>query len=101
MNASAKQEAATREAPEKRRGSRTHYPCKLEVDIPAWGQCRAVCQDISDSGVYISLDSKLVQPIAIGATVAVRVVTGLPQTKTLNTQVVRADKQGLGLKFIA
>ncbi|BFM09056.1 PilZ domain-containing protein [Halioxenophilus aromaticivorans] len=89
------------ESIEKRHDLRTYYSCRLVLDHPTLGQYQAVCQDVSDSGVYIALESEIVKPIAVGATVSVRVVSGLPTSKTVNTQVVRADKQGLGLKFIA
>lgn len=86
---------------EKRQELRTQYPCRLLIHHPIWGQRTAVCQDISDSGVFVSLESETDSNLAVGSTVSVSVITGLPEPKSLTTQVVRADKQGLGLKFIA
>lgn len=86
---------------EKRQQLRTQCPCRIIINHPTWGQHAAVCQDISDSGVFVRLESKSKPSIAVGSQVSVRVITGLPKPKSINTQVVRADEQGLGLKFIA
>jgi len=84
---------------EKRQCLRTQYPCRLFIDHPKLGKHTVICDDISETGVFVRFDRET--GIAIGERLSVQVVSGLPGTKTLMTQVVRADKEGLGLKFIA
>ena len=84
---------------EKRQFQRTHYPCRLRLEHPVLGTQVALCQDISETGLFIQIDSDADVPV--GALLSFQVVSGLPHTKQIKTQVVRADKHGLGLRFIA
>ncbi len=84
---------------EKRQCQRTPYACRLKINHPALGEQSAVCQDISDTGLFVSLDCDA--PVEVGSQLSLQVITGLPQAQTRVTRVVRSDSQGLGLQFIA
>ena len=84
---------------EKRQCQRTQYLCRLMINHPELGEQQVVCQDISDTGLFVYLDCDTRLPV--GSELTLQVVTGLPQTRTQMTRVVRSDEVGLGLQFIA
>ncbi|WP_317933351.1 PilZ domain-containing protein [Halioxenophilus sp. WMMB6] len=84
---------------EKRQCQRTQYHCRLMINHPELGEQQGVCQDISDSGLFVCLDCDTRLPV--GSTLALQVVTGLPHGPQRMTRVVRSDAAGLGLQFIA
>lgn len=84
---------------EKRQCERTPYACRLMINHPTLGEQSAVCQDVSDTGLFVCLDCDA--SIEVGSELSLQVITGLPKAQTRLTKVVRANDQGLGLQFIA
>lgn len=83
---------------DKRQHPRVSYNCLVTLEHPEVGDHVGHSIDISDSGLFVTVPSELELPL--GSELSVQVVTGLPKPRRVRTQIVRRDKNGLGLRFL-
>lgn len=86
---------------EQRKHPRIQVPLLVEIQHPSLGRQRCVARDISQGGVYVTIEGV---DIRSGATVKLTLLNSnsvyKQPTPTVDMEVVRADEHGMGLKFI-
>lgn len=86
---------------EKRKHPRIRLPILVEIQHPAIGREKCVARDISEGGVFVEIQNPRVKP---GAKVKLTLLNSSSvdsqPTPTVEMEVKRVEKQGLGLSFI-
>lgn len=87
---------------EQRKHPRIQVPLLVEIQHPSLGRQRCVAKDISQGGVYVTIEGV---DIRSGANVKLTLLNSnsvyKQSTPTVDMEVVRADEHGMGLKFIS
>ncbi|UVE17832.1 PilZ domain-containing protein [Pseudomonas sp. LS44] len=79
-----------------------HYPrtpmkCRIKICHPSFGELIAQTRDLSDGGVYVKHPALLALP---AGSLVTGQVQDLPfEAPILHMQVMRADGEGVGLRF--
>lgn len=83
---------------DKREHVRTPFVCRIKIGHKSFGEREVKTRDISDGGVFVSLDPEQVPPIG---TVVVGQIQGLAhEAPKLRMEVVRIESGGVGLRFL-
>ncbi len=83
---------------DKREHVRTPFVCRIKIGHETLGDLEAKTRDISDGGVFVSLEPEQMPPIG---TVVVGQVQGLAEeAPQLRMEVVRIESEGVGLRFL-
>ncbi|MCY1359789.1 hypothetical protein D9M68_420110 [compost metagenome] len=76
---------------------RTPMKCRIKICHPSFGELIAQTRDLSDGGVYVKHAELLALP---PGTLVTGQVQDLPiEAPILRMQVMRADAEGVGLRF--
>lgn len=83
----------------RRRAVRTPFKSRIRISHESFGSIETYTRDISDTGVFLSLDGEFY--LDLGSVISAQVV-GLPggEAPELKMEVVRVEGDGAGLKFI-
>lgn len=84
---------------ERRQRQRVMLECDVQLSHPQFGEFLVKAKDMSDQGLFLQLDSK---PFPSVGTVLAGKVLGLSgePAPTINMEVVRHEKNGIGLRLI-
>ncbi|WP_347331467.1 PilZ domain-containing protein [Marinimicrobium locisalis] len=83
---------------DKRQFVRTPFNCRIKIYHESIGELMVKTRDISDGGVFVILDPDKVPPIG---SVVTGQVQGMPgDAPVVDMEVVRAEPDGVGLKFL-
>lgn len=95
-------EGIVEDVEEQRKHPRIQVPLLVEIQHPSLGRQRCVAKDISQGGVYVTIEGV---DIRSGANVKLTLLNSnsvyRQPTPTVDMEVVRADEHGMGLKFIS
>ncbi|WP_027330354.1 PilZ domain-containing protein [Marinimicrobium agarilyticum] len=84
---------------DKRQFVRTPFACRIKIQHESIGELMVKTRDISDGGVFVILDPDKVPPIG---SIVTGQVQGMPgEAPVLDMEVVRAEPDGVGLKFLS
>lgn len=84
---------------DKRQFVRTPFACRIKIQHESIGELMVKTRDISDGGVFVILDPDQVPPIG---SIVTGQVQGMPgEAPVLDMEVVRAEPDGVGLKFLS
>lgn len=84
---------------DKRQFVRTPFACRIKIQHESIGELMVKTRDISDGGVFVILDPDKVPPIG---SIVTGQVQGMPgEAPVLDMEVVRAEPEGVGLKFLS
>lgn len=84
---------------EKRRAVRTPFKSRIRITHDELGSVETITKDVSDTGVFLFLNGEFY--LDLGTVIQAQVL-GLPggDAPVLELEVVRADEEGVGLKFV-
>jgi len=85
--------------PSNRQYPRTSMKCRIKICHPSFGEVVAQTRDLSDGGVYVKHPQLSALPLG---TLVTGQVQDLPiEAPVLQMEVMRADPEGVGLRFVA
>ena len=82
----------------KPREQRTPLIVRMKVEHPLIGEMEVKTRNISNSGVFLNLPEPSVLPM--GARLTGQMVGMMHDAPIVEMEVVRADQEGVGLKFV-
>jgi c-di-GMP-binding flagellar brake protein YcgR len=82
---------------DKREHLRTPITCRIKIVHPDIGEVEVHTRDLSDGGVFVLLKPEEAPPI--GSRVTGQVQGLMDDAPVLEMEVVRAEPEGIGLKF--
>ncbi len=83
---------------DKRHFVRTPFTCRIKIQHESIGELIVKTRDISDGGVFVLLDPDQVPPIG---SIVTGQVQGMPgEAPVVDMEVVRAESDGVGLRFL-
>lgn len=83
---------------ENRRHRRIYMNCQVQISHPSFGTHLVQAKDFSDSGIFLMLKDQELPPLG---TIVKGQVQGLNgDAPELDMEVVRAERGGVGLRFV-
>ncbi|WP_041524188.1 PilZ domain-containing protein [Gilvimarinus agarilyticus] len=83
---------------DKRQHLRTPIACRIKIVHAEWGEMIVKTRDLSDGGVFVLLDPEQAPPI--GSIVTGQIQGLMEDAPIVEMEVVRAESDGIGLRFV-
>lgn len=84
----------------RRKHKRTPFRCKIKVWHEDVGEVVVETRNVSDGGVYLLMDSRVIETLSVGTVVKGQVIDLAESGPVVTMEVVRTDLNGVGLRYI-